>query len=125
MKNYEVDKKYMGFINALFLGIRRELERLYWNKNQKEMVSPFDNTGNATYTNPTFSISAYNWGTEDNELEDTKPNFQYKGFSLWWYKYAGRGMYARCDVPVDPEYLYQMYTDCIESLHKDFGKKYI
>ena len=43
--------------------IKNELDRLYWNKNQKEMDSPFENTGE-TYKNKTFKVCAYKWNED-------------------------------------------------------------
>lgn len=111
----------MDFVTTLLRGIERELSRLYWNKYQQELSgnSPFENNGpSAVYENDTFRAMAYDW----NEENDGDPNFEYKGFRLWWYKYLGRGMYAISLEKADPEFLYQMYKDCILSLRKDFGE---
>ena len=120
---YEVDYKYMDFLESVFLGIRAELDRLYWNKNQEEMVSPFDNTGES-YSNPTFTIRAYDWNLDGEDENEIPPNFEYKGFKLWWYKHIGRGMTAKCDEIVDAEYIFNMHNECKEALKKDFGEEY-
>lgn len=116
-------KTDMDFIATLLRGIESELMRLYFNKYQKEMDSPFGNYGpSAVYENDTFKVSAYDWDVDGQ----VKPNFEYKveerEFKLWWYKYLGRGMHALCVADADAEFLYQMYRDCIQSLKKDFGE---
>lgn len=109
-----VDSKYLSFLDAILYSIRKELDRLYWNKHQREMVSPFDNSGAPEFSNGTFTVRSYNWDTEDEESK--LPNFEYKSLKVWWYKYQGRGTCASADVKVNPNFIYQMYTDCMKSL---------
>lgn len=116
MKEIVVDSKYYEFLDAVLRDIRRELDRLYWNEHQIEMDSPFDNTGNE-YSNDTFTVRAYDWDA-DIENVQSLPNFEYKNLKVWWYKYQGRGTYAKCEEEVTPAYIYQMYTDCMEALAK-------
>lgn len=118
----QVDSKYYEFIDAVLRDIRRELDRLYWNKNQKQMDSPFDNTGAPEYSNDTFKVRSYDWDMAE-ESEDSPPNFEYKTLKLWWYKYQGRGTYVVADEDVTPEFIYQMYTDCMKAL-KDSEEDY-
>ena len=101
-------------------GIERELERCYWNKHHKEFNSPFRNTSEE-YTNNTFTIRAYYWG-DDEELMH-KPNFQYKGLKVYWYKYCPRGCVAECDQEVTMKYLVQMHEDCVRAIREDFNDK--
>lgn len=98
--------------------IRKEMNRLYWNKYQQEMESPFDNTG-AAYENDTFSVMAYYWG-DDDELID-KPNFKYKDIEISWYKHSNRGMVVKAPHPITYEDLVIMVNDCIDSLRRDFN----
>ena len=58
-----VEEKYIPLIRSVINEIRRELDRLYWNKYQTDMDSPFDNTGNE-YMNDTFIVRAYDWGRQ-------------------------------------------------------------
>lgn len=102
-------------IRATLDYIREELDRLYWNKYQKQMDSPFDNTGNE-YKNDTFSVYAYRW----NDNEDNLPNFSYKGFRAYWYKHSNRGLYWKCDEEVTAEYLEKMIEECVSSIEQDF-----
>lgn len=50
-----LDRKYIHLIRAVLDKIRKELDRLYWNKYQEEMDNPFDNTG-GEYVNSTFQV---------------------------------------------------------------------
>lgn len=110
----EVVVSVLGRINS-------ELKRCYWNKNQKMMDSPFDNTGNS-YECDVFSVHAYNWN------EDNGKNFVYidkimpqASLIAEWYKYLGRGDYV--EVPEDwkMNYLADMLKNCTEAIRKDFG----
>lgn len=42
-------------VRAMLDFIRKELDRHYWNQNQKEMISPFDNTGEE-YSNDYMTV---------------------------------------------------------------------
>ena len=107
----------MEIITAILEYIEDELSRMYWNKNQKDIESPFRNTGNE-YRNDTFSVRAYSWMDDDDA-----PNFEYRGFKVWWYKRVGRGMVWECDRVITLEYLDRMLADCIKSMEKDFCEK--
>ena len=112
-----VPEKYIPLIKAALNEIRRELDRLYWNKYQKIMNSPFDNTGEK-YANETFLVQAYNW----NEDEDL-PNFKYRGLSVYWYKHSNRGVEAYLwpeEFTVD--FLADMIKDCFDAMKIDFGE---
>ena len=105
-------------IESVLDKIENEMERLYWNKNQKEMPSsPFQNTG-GEYENDTFKVRAYNW--DDNE----EPNFEYKDLKIWWYKHSHRGLYWEYNHEKNtlppPYFLEDMLLDCIESIEKDW-----
>lgn len=115
-----VDEKYIQLIRSILNEIRRELDRLYWNKYQREMHSPFDNTG-SEYRNSTFIVRAYDWwGNNDSEL----PNFEYPGINVYWYKHSRRGLTAYTDDDLTLDYLTNMLNDCIAALRKDFGEYY-
>ena len=113
----ELNQKQLKLIEASLLVIRQEMDRLYWNKYQKEMSSPFDNTGNE-YFNDVFSVKAYSW--DDYNWTD-EPNFRYKGLSVAWYKYLGRAMSGTLDTDKDlGVFLEDMIEDCFNSMRKDF-----
>lgn len=114
MRIIEEDSKEINIIVSILRSIEREMERLYWNKYQKELNSPFSNTGEI-YSNDTFKVKAYNWN--DDNIE---PNFEYKGIKIWWYKHLGRCDYAELEEDISLEFLVNMLYDCIESLRKDF-----
>ena len=118
-KIYTSSDRRMILIEAILDKICTKLDIAYWNKYQKNYTSPFSNTG-ASYKNSTFSVQAYNWGEEDQEEEDKTPNFQYKNFKVWWYKYCGRGMYVKSKHPLTIKFLTKMLNDCVDSIDKDF-----
>ena len=113
-----VEERHIPLIRSILNEIRRELDRLCWNKYQKEMDSPFDNTG-SEYKNSTFIVRAYDWGY-NNYL----PNFEYPGINVYWYKHSRRGLTAYTDDDLTLDYLTNMLNDCIASLRKDFGEYY-
>ena len=112
-----LDETDLIMVEAHLDKIRKEMERLLWNKHQKEMRTPFDNTGEE-YINNVFAVRAYDWDGDEKE-----PNFQYKSLKINWYKYCGRGMYGvidEADYRID--FFKTMLVDCITSLRKDFGE---
>ena len=116
----QIPEKYIPAIEASLDLIRKEMDRLYWNKYQKEMVSPFDNTGEK-YINDTFVVRAYDWGEDGNSY----PNFQYKRLDVFWYKYSCRGLEAWFSGDFSEftiDFLVDMLNDCLLSLRKDFGE---
>ena len=102
-----------NLIVAVLDRIRREMDRVYWNKNQKEMISPFDNTS-ATYENDVFVVRAYNWD------ENTMPNFDSENIKVYWYKYSGRGVsvLVKPGINVLPA-INEMLNDAIECIRKE------
>lgn len=110
-------------IRATLAEIEYEMERLYWNKNQKEMNSPFRNTG-TEYANDTFQVRAYKWGDDD---ETDTPNFIYKDLKIWWYKHFRRGIEwvykgeRHADIP--SEFFAKMLDECLQSMNNDFKGK--
>lgn len=115
--NYSEDE--CELIKAALDAIRKELDRLYWNKNQKEMRSPFDNTSES-YENKTFQVHAYYWGDDSKLIH--RPNFKYGNLEVFWYKHSDRGVYAVCDHVLTYEDIEEMIKQCCLSLRKDFGE---
>lgn len=76
-------------ITALLGFIKRELERIYWNIHQEEVLDIFslymDDIG---FEIKRFEWKPYNWN--DDEVQDY--NFKYKDIEISWYKYFGRDM---------------------------------
>ena len=98
---------------ALLEYIDRELCRVYWNINQQDMNSPFDNTGE-TYENDIFKVEAYSW---DDEIEQ-EYNFLYKptGMKIRWYKYLGR--ITEVNKPYESKHYIEMFNNCIKELYR-------
>jgi hypothetical protein len=113
MYKYDEDNCYT--INAALQNIRTKLEIVYWNKYQKEMPNPFDNTG-TEYSNDTFTVRAYYWGDDDERYN--MPNFEYKDLKVYWYKYLGRGMRAVADEKLTADYIETMIKECIKSIYE-------
>ena len=119
-KYLPANPKWDSLMVAVLDKIRKEMNRLYWNKYQKEMRSPFDNTGEQ-YSNDVFTVRAYYWG--DDETEEEKPNFEWGPIRIFWYKYCGRGMEIRTKMGFDTPAVYGiMLEKCMEALKEDFEK---
>lgn len=113
----EIKGKYTAMVIACLDQIRKEMDRLYWNKYQIEMDSPFDNTGN-TYRNDVFQVNAYYWGNNGEMIK--RPNFSYKGLEVRWYKHSHRDPYILCDKEITLDFLAEMIDECINSMREDF-----
>ena len=100
--------------------IREEMDRLYWNKYQKEMESPFDNTGEA-FVCSTFMVRAYDWNWDDDDSKSL-PNFKYEDLSVYWYKHSQRGVWAECDHEITTSFLNTMILEC-GNAYKNYLKK--
>lgn len=110
--------KWNNLMHACLQAIRSELDRLYWNKYQREMHSPFDNTG-AVYQNDTFTVRAYSWDEDAEEL----PNFEWKQIKVYWYKHEGRGNQVYTVMGYDDPAIYAiMLNKCLKALKEDFGE---
>ena len=101
------------FLQAALDKIKAELDRINFNIHQKEMPSPFENTG-VIYSNDTFTVRAYNWN--ENEL----PNFEYKDLKVWWYKHCDRGLYAEGGHKLNYDDVNQMIIDCCKSIQNNW-----
>ena len=77
---YEVPE----YVSALFMAVKEEIERVVWNRDQKEWEG-YDDPNI-----PGVTWRPYYWGDEDEEA--AKPNFVFDGVEICWYKYPGRGM---------------------------------
>lgn len=115
---HPVDEKYMYLIEGMLMVVRKELDRLYWNANQKEMTSPFDNTGAKDVVLKHNVIRSYNWD------ENILPNFDSKDIKIFWYKHSGRGMvaYVKNNLNVG-EVLADTLNQAIEDLRKYFNEQ--
>ena len=106
-------------IQAVLDAIRAEMERLSWNKYQKIISTPFENSG-ANYEDDTFTVRSYYWG-DDNTLIRL-PNFKYKDFEANWYKHLHRGLAWKYKGEmggiIPSEFLAQMLEDCFKSMEE-------
>lgn len=111
MFNTNTNQQYRcpQYIIALLEGIEAKLKVKYWNKNQKEMNSPFDNTAES-FKNDTFEVEAYSW---DDDYEQPY-NFKWQDVEISWYKYLGRD--TTINQKIDSHKAVEMFDDCIKSL---------
>lgn len=105
-----------NLIIAILDKIESELSRNYWNKNHKEISSPFSNTGEV-YSNDYFTVRAYGW--EDN----TEPNFDSDILKCWWYKHSHRGLQYEINPDITADELCFFLNKCIDSIKEDFERK--
>lgn len=111
----ELSHQYEYAIRAVLNMIRSELDRMYWNANQKEMTSPFDNSGAPVFATDTFTVRSYNWDSND------APNFETDKLKVWWYKHSNRGIYAKIPNGAHAEdVLFEALNDSILSLKRYF-----
>lgn len=107
-QKYEASELLIAALEA----IRKELARVYWNKNQKEIQDPFDNTG-GRYKNDVFEVEAYSW----DEDKEQPYNFRWKDLRISWYKYLGRG--TSCNRPISPDEINEMLEECLKSIRAE------
>ena len=106
---------------AVFDRIEAEMGRLYWNRFQKEFLSPFQNTG-TFYKDGTFEVNAYAWDEALNEADSNdKPHFSYKGgeFVATWYKHSHRCLECVTPETLTPNYLAKMLSECLASMRNN------
>ena len=114
-------EKYENLLKAALNSIRKEIDRCYWNANQKEMTSPFDNTGAPDFSTEYFTVRAYDWGEEENE----KPNFETKEMQVFWYKHSNRGVVAHVPSTTTnyAELITEILNNALKSIEPAFKKK--
>lgn len=116
-KYYPLQTKYVPIVGAILGTIENELCRVWWNKHQKEMLSPFRNTGNS-FKNDTFAVYAHDWN--ENFDSQQKPNFVWKNVRVYWYKHFRRGLEVYSsgdDITLDT--LADMLNECLASLKEN------
>lgn len=104
-KQHEVPEIWDAALSFL----RAELDRVMWNREQRQYDSPFGNTANR-FECPAFIVEAYSW---DDDYEQPF-NFKWKGVEISWYKYLGRGMSANADLA--PDQAAEMLTECLAAV---------
>ncbi len=107
-QHYECPK----WVVALLRDIDRALQTKYWNKNQKEMDSPFSNTGN-NYKGKCFEVHAYSWSEEIPQ----EYNFKCGDIEISWYKYLGR------DTTINREYTNEEYIEMYNKIINELNQK--
>lgn len=113
------NNKYVCVIEAILWSIDSELRRCYWNKYQKEINSPFLNTGES-YSNDVFTVRSYYWGNNDATYK--LPNFQYKDLKVYWYKHLGRGTEVVYNKEITIDFIAQMQAECMFAIERDFNE---
>lgn len=104
------------YITALLEFIKKELERMYWNKHQLEVDDIFNLTMEETELNiKSFEWEPYNWN--DEEIQDY--NFKYGDIEISWYKYFGRDMTINKEVSFqDMIYMFNKINDELVELER-------
>lgn len=104
-QSYEMPEYAEALLNYIF----EEIERVYWNINQKQWER---------YEDPKLKgikVRPYWWGKETAKAA-TLPNFEYNGVSISWYKNPGRGMST--DVKWKEREWIWWFDDCMTHLRK-------
>lgn len=103
------------WVVALLADIGGEISRVYWNENQKQWDSAFQNTGNE-YIGRCFEVRAYSWGEEEQPW-----NFKCGDVEVSWYKH----LYRNPTINIDPassdftERIVQMYEGVLNELEEN------
>lgn len=112
-------EKYEHIIRAIMNMVRSEIDREYWNANQKEMENPFENTGAPDFTTPYLTVRAYNWDDDAPQL----PNFDTDVLKVFWYKHSNRGVMAMAKNVHDIDHLLvHVLNKSIASINESFQK---
>lgn len=96
------------FVDALLSYIFEEIERVYWNKNQKS----WDQLGDPGI--PGIKYREYYWGT--NKKEAIKPNFEYDKIEVRWYKHSQRG--TTLNVSMTEKQWVKWFDNCLDVIRK-------
>ena len=104
-KEYELPALW----EAVLYRIRCELDRVWWNVKQKDMSSPFDNSGAEPFICDAFEVHSYSWGDDEQPY-----NFKCGDVEISWYKHSGRGQ--SINVEPTPELAQTVLRKCILAL---------
>lgn len=97
------------YVEAMIEFLFAEIERVYWNKHQKNWERQED---------PKFKgieYRNYYWG--EDEKEASKPNFSYGGVELRWYKHFGRSM--TLNVSKNEKEWRTWFENCLDHIRKE------
>lgn len=106
--------EYLKVSNIMLAALREienQYDRVFWNITQKEVHSPFGNTGER-FSCDVFEVQAYEWNEDDEQLY----NFKWNDIEIRWYKYLGRGMYQNRLTSNDE--IAKMIDSCLDYLYK-------
>jgi hypothetical protein len=95
------------YADALFQGLLNEIERVYWNVNQKEWESHDDPEI------PGIEWRSYWWGSEDAP-EATLPNFKFGDVEIRFYKHPGRSNSS--SVKLSPKAWAEWYESALDAI---------
>lgn len=100
---YELPQYVMAFLSAIL----DEIDRVFWNVNQRE----WDRLEDPKI--PNIIYHPYYWG--DNEKLEERPNFVFEKVEIRWYKHPGRG--TTCDVDWGCGAWVEWFIQCMKSIH--------
>jgi hypothetical protein len=99
-----------AIMEAVLEHIEAECARVYWNVNQKQMPSPFGNSGpDGNLKTDVFEVQAYSWSDDEQPF-----NFAWRDLRISWYKYLGRGMSANMEIT--PNMASECLEECLSSV---------
>lgn len=109
-----------NFIEAGFMLLAYEIERVEWNINQESYLCPTSNNGQYYHTD-VFEIRAFVWCCCDYDSFDENcncnlPNFKIGDFEVRWYKRMGRGMSMNKDINANE--FFKLIDKCLECVLK-------
>lgn len=127
--NNPVGYSAQDFTAALVSAIRDELDRVYWNVNQKKWKGgPRWDGWNHEDAECSYDPlppgiewrGYYNWGgsPEDDDWDQTeadKPNFSFEGVEVRWYKHFGRSMNVNVVWPA--EKWQRWFERCMQTIY--------
>ncbi len=97
------------WVDALVRELLREIERVYWNKNQ----CVWDRRADPRI--PGVEFRPYYWG--DDEVEQAKPNLKHGEIEVRWYKHPMRS--SSLNVEPRPEVILPWFDSVLAAIHGD------
>lgn len=111
------------FAEALLHDILHELERVYWNVNQRSFEDAQWDDGFDVGI-PGIIYRPYRLPKQEEEDDPPdRPNFQFDGVSIYWYKHARRGL--SCNRVIDKLSWIDWFDRCLAVLHDHEAKKFL
>jgi hypothetical protein len=114
-------KEHSGgeLLDAALGHLDNELQRVLWNRLQKECPSPFHNTA-ARFETEGLAIHAYSWSEEDQPW-----NLKCGDLEISWYKWCGRG--TSSNKPLTPDEIAAFLDDALAIIRScdspDYGEQ--